>query len=138
MKKRVLRPYKLLAVALGLTPACANEPAAQAPHATPSASASTSASIETPPIASSAAPSSAAAPSASTTAPSFAPNPELEALRGEMAKQTPAKVWANHDHYRPLCDANGYPLVGNVAVVKPPAPMQPSRFCEEIRESMKK
>jgi len=41
------------------------------------------------------------------------------------------KVSANVAHFRPLCDAQGYPVVGNV--MRKDSGYQPSRFCSDLR-----
>jgi hypothetical protein len=64
--------------------------------------------------------------------------PELLSLRAELAAAEPATALARMPHFRPLCDAEGYPLVGNVANKAPgaaPSPgLQPSQFCAKVRE----
>jgi hypothetical protein len=46
-----------------------------------------------------------------------------------------AAVVAAMAHFRPLCDAEGYPLVGNVSSKwNNNPPMQPSAFCAVVRE----
>jgi hypothetical protein len=37
--------------------------------------------------------------------------------------------------FRPLCDADGYPLVGNIANKR--GVYQPSKFCAEVRKANK-
>jgi len=114
--KRVLRPYKVLAVALSA--AACHKPApdpvpetsqAPAPRATPARSA--------PP-----------------------PDPEvptaLLALRAELETVAAPEALARLSHFRPLCDAEGYPLVGNMARKAPPGADRnaaPSTFCAAVR-----
>ena len=66
--------------------------------------------------------------------------PELIQLRGDMAELTAQQVLQNKSHFRPLCDEQGYPLVGNLLPKEPDdsmqgyvAPYQPSQFCAEVR-----
>jgi hypothetical protein len=48
-----------------------------------------------------------------------------------VAKQQRAK-------FRPLCDADGYPLVGNIRSKGDDDRMQPSALCELVRETKTK
>jgi hypothetical protein len=57
--------------------------------------------------------------------------PALIALRGELGATGPAAV-TTPARFRPLCDADGYPVVGNVATKG--ELYQPSAFCRVIRE----
>jgi hypothetical protein len=59
---------------------------------------------------------------------------ELLTLRGELVQTERDQALARQDHFRPLCDEQGYPLVGNVATKVPPVGFQPSEFCEKVRE----
>ena len=57
----------------------------------------------------------------------------LVALRGELgAEEDRAVAQQREAHFRPLCDADGYPLVGNV-LTKAPSGVQPSVFCADVR-----
>ena len=56
---------------------------------------------------------------------------ELLELRSELANTPPAQALERIDHFRPLCDADGYPLVGNVA--SKGVGLQPSELCAEVR-----
>src|ERR1022692_2800827 len=106
MKRRVLHPYKILAVALASIPACSKQSdtvTTDPAHTTPSSSAS--AAMATPPPTTSA----SASPTQATESPA------LVALREELATAGHDKAFAAKTHYRPLCDAQGYPLVGNLA-----------------------
>jgi hypothetical protein len=60
--------------------------------------------------------------------------PELAALRGKFFDAGKEKAPAEMSTFRPLCDTNGYPLVGN-AVGK--SMYQPSQFCAEVRKGNK-
>lgn len=60
------------------------------------------------------------------------PTVELGALADELASTDRAAARAELLHFRPLCDAEGYPLVGNI-VRKGPMNTQPSELCEIVR-----
>jgi hypothetical protein len=36
--------------------------------------------------------------------------------------------------YRPLCDKDGYPLVGNLSRKSPDPGLEPSELCAEVRK----
>ena len=58
----------------------------------------------------------------------------LISLRSELVETAAADAIARMDHFRPLCDDAGYPLVGNLANKGPAAgTLQPSEFCAEVR-----
>jgi hypothetical protein len=61
---------------------------------------------------------------------SDAPHALLE-LRGDLLRAGHDKAQADLARYRPLCDKDGYPLVGNLANKK--NMYQPSQFCAELR-----
>lgn len=82
----------------------------------------------------------------SSTVAVAAPPPDEEApqdlleLRGELAQAGEREALTDVPHFRPLCDAEGYPLVGNVLPKQNPdgttVPMyQPSAFCSEVRSN---
>jgi hypothetical protein len=52
-------------------------------------------------------------------------------LRDELLATEPTQALERIDYFRPLCDADGYPLVGNVASKGPG--LQPSQLCAEVR-----
>jgi len=59
---------------------------------------------------------------------------ELEELRAELFQTKPeVALGESRDHFRPLCDADGFPLVGNL-MRKGPSLIQPSAYCAEIRK----
>jgi hypothetical protein len=62
---------------------------------------------------------------------SEAPKRLLE-LRAKLHAAGRDRAWADLRQYRPLCDASGYPLVGNVA--SKGEGYQPSEFCAEVRK----
>jgi hypothetical protein len=57
-------------------------------------------------------------------------------LRGELLNAGRDKAQANVSKFRPLCDKDGYPLVGNLA--NKPNMYQPSEFCSDIRKAEKR
>jgi len=59
---------------------------------------------------------------------------ELLALRTELLEAQPEAALTAMAHFRPLCDADGYPLVGNVANKVQTTGLQPSQFCAEVRK----
>lgn len=59
-------------------------------------------------------------------------NPELLKLRERLMNQTAATVLAQLPTFRPLCDAQGYPLVGNITA-KVLYAMQPRDLCVHVR-----
>lgn len=140
MKRRVIHPYKILAVALGgvagASVGCTTQPR---PDPTPTTTASP-ANVNTAPLASSLRPAEAPAPSAPGAALDHAPpptddkaDPKLLALRDELDRTASDQLPAKQDHFRPLCDKDGYPLVGNLNRKSPPTPSRPSAFCESLR-----
>ncbi len=52
-----------------------------------------------------------------------------DALRAESIEGARAKI----ARYRPLCDKDGYPLVGNVVRKSPKPELQPSALCADLR-----
>jgi hypothetical protein len=75
--------------------------------------------------------------STSVATPAVAADNTLMALRAELVA-TPAKdALARVAHFRPLCDKDGYPLVGNVASGGKSAGngLQPSQFCASVRKA---
>jgi hypothetical protein len=156
MKKRSVAPIKIFAVALGALggAACSHgEPAAPAnpqpigtqaatvavapappatdttpaPIAAPARAASPAA-VAPPPPAQLAAPAQTARPEP----PMDSRNPHINTLRAELARDEAAL--ARLGHYRPLCDRDGYPLVGNI-FQKAPTAHQPSEVCSAIRKT---
>lgn len=57
--------------------------------------------------------------------------PALLELRAQLMSAMRETVLQRMKVFRPLCDADGYPLVGNVATKGPM--MQPSELCQEVR-----
>jgi len=60
--------------------------------------------------------------------------PDLLTLRTELLSSQPDAALTAMGHFRPLCDAEGYPLVGNVANKVQKPGLQPSEFCAEVRK----
>jgi len=63
-------------------------------------------------------------------------DPQLVALREELDRCTEAEALARREHFRPLCDGDGYPLVGNL-IRKGPGGYSPSAFCATVRQVRK-
>lgn len=78
--------------------------------------------------------STASAPEARPLPKQF-DDPKLNTLLSEVLQKPARDVFAHLPKYRPLCDKDGYPLVGNVARKGAPE-VQPSTLCEEIRSRM--
>lgn len=78
-----------------------------------------------------------AVPAAASPTKSDAEAPrELLKLRTELWEAGRAGAAADPARFRPLCDKDGYPLVGNVA--NKGEVFQPSQFCREVRNREKK
>ena len=149
MKPRALKTYKILAVALaaaGCTKAVGPDPSTE-PTAEPiTHEAQAKKAADPAPAEAVNAPGSPAhatdVPSATAIAapPADRPlsnDPALIALRGQLSGTGRVGALANVAHFRPLCDKDGYPLVGNVMMGKghdPSNQYQPSAFCGEIRQ----
>jgi hypothetical protein len=158
MKPRVIRAHKILAVALTTTAsACAPGVAATTggpagpETASPEvvvAAVPSPAAADTQPAASTPAPADAndeaparAQPvsppstpaSAASAASAPAEDPKLVALREELLDAR-GRGQSQVARFRPLCDRDGYPLVGNVVRGKG-GPPQPSAFCSEVRRA---
>ncbi len=139
MKRRVIHPYKILAVALGgvagASVGCTTQPR---PDPTPTTTAS-AANVTPAPSASSLRPAEAPTPWAPGAALDHAPptddkaDPKLLVLRDELDRTASDQLPAKQDHFRPLCDKDGYPLVGNFNRKSPPTPSMPSAFCASLR-----
>lgn len=118
MKPRVIAPYKILAVALA-TVSCGKatseheQPSGSQPAPTPSAAAAQ------------------AIPAVAAAVPDDKADPSLLLLRAELAGETRESAFAKQTHYRPLCDKDGYPLVGNMN--RKGGGPQPSELCADVR-----
>jgi hypothetical protein len=67
--------------------------------------------------------------------PDATAKPELLKLRAELFQLAGDAAKQQLDHFRPLCDADGYPLVGNI--VTKGERTQPSEVCARVREHKK-
>jgi hypothetical protein len=81
----------------------------------------------------SAAPASASPP---TPPPDAQLSREMLDLRADLVRTPRDKVQADVPKFRPLCDRDGYPLVGNLA--NKPNVYQPSQFCADVRKAEKR
>ncbi len=61
-------------------------------------------------------------------------DPRVNTLRAELHDLKRDIALLKVSHFRPLCDADGYPLVGNVREKGMSQHLQPSEVCEKIRE----
>jgi hypothetical protein len=123
MKPRVIAPYKVLAVALATVScgkATTEEPQSQQAPTTREVSAAPEA------------PATQASPPPASSVPDDKAEPNLLLLRTELDGETRESALSKQAHYRPLCDKDGYPLVGNVARKGPGGP-QPSQLCADVR-----
>lgn len=127
MKRRVIHPYKILAVALGAGVGCTTS---ARPDPTPATTAPTTTAPSTA-SAQAAAPPEAAAQH--LPPPDDKADPKLLALRDELDRATPTEVLAKEAHFRPLCDKDGYPLVGNLNRKAPSPGTAPSALCASLR-----
>ena len=74
------------------------------------------------------------ADSGQRTADDGQPTAAVLALAAELELERDGKAALHHQpHYRPLCDRDGYPLVGNVMRKGPPVALQPSELCAAVR-----
>jgi glycine/D-amino acid oxidase-like deaminating enzyme len=60
---------------------------------------------------------------------------ELLDLRAKLLGAGKKAAFEQVGQFRPLCDADGYPLVGNLA--NKPNVYQPSQFCADVRKAGK-
>ena len=79
------------------------------------------------------------APSASATTPDppkgQIDREKLHALQDELGALSREDALKKIDHFRPLCDDKGYPLVGNLQ--RKSLDLPPSELCAEIRKQNK-
>ena len=127
MRRRVITTTKVLSVAFALT-GCSTSDASKI-----DASEIDARSEPTPEA--SAVASQVVAPSVS--APLASTDPKLLGLGIELGSTDRAKALANLDHFRPLCDANGYPLVGNFPSkgMEPTNPLPVADVCAQVRNT---
>ena len=115
MRRRVLTTTKILALALATMPAC-TKPEAKAEPTMPSAGASvSSAPLNPPPL-------------------PGVEDPKLLAMRDDLAGMKREEGLASAARFRPLCDKDGYPLVGNLTRKVADPGLMPSELCAEVRK----
>ncbi len=139
MKRHPIAPYKILAVALSAgagtgTTSCSS-PARPTPDVV---QAPTTAAEPRQPTADSRRRTTdngrRTADSGQRTADDGQPTAAVLALAAELELERDGKAALHHQpHYRPLCDRDGYPLVGNVMRKGPPVALQPSELCAAVR-----
>jgi len=113
MKKRSLAPIPILAFALT---GCTQTEPVSAP------SSLTARAAEVPTVAPEAPP---------PPPPIDSHDPLVNTLRVELGRDPQAL--SRLEHYRPLCDKDGYPIVGNL-MQKGPTLVEPSQLCAEVRK----
>ncbi len=123
MRQRAIATTKILAIAFVTTAGC-TKPEVLAEHP----------AVSAPAVASSA----PATVSSAGGGDAAVEDPKLIALRTELENGSPAEAVAKTAHYRPLCDKDGYPLVGNLARKSPEPGLEPSQFCADIRTKLTK
>ncbi len=139
MKPRVLTTQKILVAVVTATAAvgCAR-PAAE-PTPTTAESVSTQVSLEpvAAPIEITPSPTEVASEVQHASTTDAAPEPKTDtkiyALAGELYALDQGRALAQKAHFRPLCDAEGFPVVGNVMRKAPGYPV--SSFCAAVREN---
>jgi hypothetical protein len=117
MKPRTLKSYKILAVALttaGCSSASGGEIAAK-----PATGANGPVAAEVQAVS----PSPVSATSQ---------DPALLALRQELSEKNRDEVLAQPARFQPLCDKDGYPLVGNLMRKTATPSYEPSAFCTDL------
>ncbi len=129
--KRVVQTQKLLAIAIAASASVA--------CTTPEPSPTPAKEPAPPPVTVQAPPPPVPSPAAARTPPpDTSVNPKLLELRVELLNAGREKALADEAKFRPLCDADGYPLVGNL-VSKSAEPMfGPTAFCASVREKKAK
>ncbi len=60
---------------------------------------------------------------------------QIRDLRADLINAGRERALGDMPRFRPLCDADGYPLVGNIG--NKPNVFQPSKFCAEVRKARK-
>ncbi len=118
MKRRIIRPYKILAVTLGASAGCTTAPRPDPPTAT------TAPAITAPAIPAAPAPRDVRLPP-----PDDKVDRQLLTLRDELYRTGTNELGRTESHFRPLCDKDGYPLVGNLGQKSLPV----AAFCEAQR-----
>jgi hypothetical protein len=120
MKPRALQTYKILAVAVTAAAGCSRPVAPD---------------VGAEPVQQAVAPPVTTTVQAAAAPPAPVDKAALEALRDEMNLLTRDKALQQMAHFRPLCDRDGYPLVGNVMRKAPDDEQyRVSQLCEEVRK----
>lgn len=114
MRPRSIRTTTLLAVALGAA-GCAERPAPTPVTAEPAPSPSGSAAA------------------ASRAAPRCDDSAAVRSLAEILSNTERSEALRQVARYRPICDGEGFPLVGNF-YRKGPTSTQPSEFCADVRK----
>jgi hypothetical protein len=78
----------------------------------------------------------AASPDAHAPPPDAKVDKAMLDLRLDLIQSGRDKVQSNVSRFRPLCDKDGYPLVGNMA--NKSNVYQPSQFCSDVRKAEKR
>lgn len=131
MKPRTILTTPVLAVVALSHAACSRTVEAPSSPRPEAASPPSPAAIDSA-IARASEPSTSAKPA---PAPGADEDPALRAMREELLNSGRVKALAAIEHFRPLCDKDGYPLVGNVLRKSPHAEYQPSQLCAEVRKA---
>ena len=119
MRRHVLTT-KILAMALAASPACTKDVRPEPPIVSPAPVPS--------PVASAVAPIASTTPGVGTRGD----DPALVKLREDLSKTKQSDALADIARFRPLCDKDGYPLVGNLA--QKSQGLEPSQLCAEVRK----
>ena len=132
-----IHPYKILAVAIGAGVAGLGCNTPPKPDPSANVAAATSATSTMPQATGT---TTAAQVGAQAQEPPHAPpldskaDPKLLALREELDRTSGDQIVARQDHFKPLCDKDGYPLVGNIQRKSLPGEgSSPSAFCTTLR-----
>jgi hypothetical protein len=78
----------------------------------------------------------AASPDAHAPPPDSKVSKEMLELRMDLIRSGRDKAQSDASRFRPLCDKDGYPLVGNMA--NKSNAYQPSKFCSDVRKAEKR
>jgi hypothetical protein len=78
----------------------------------------------------------AASPDAHEPPPDSKASKQMLDLRMDLIRAGRDKAQSDVSRFRPLCDKDGYPLVGNMA--NKSNVYQPSKFCSDVRKAEKR
>jgi hypothetical protein len=123
MRRRALLTTKILAVTAALAACSKEQPPAETTNAIVTQTPTPQTTAESV--------STAAETVANNPPPNAKEDPRLVALAEELVSAERKQVESNVKHFRPLCDKDGYPLVGNLNRKTPNYDV--STFCSEIR-----